>query len=65
MAKRIITAILNHDLDFLIRFQRNVIKNCSVEGIDPRMLLAMQDILHVLEAVEEIGIITELPNKES
>ena len=30
MAKRIITAILNHDMDFLIHFQRNVIKNCSV-----------------------------------
>lgn len=26
MAKRIITAILNHDMDFLIHFQRNVIK---------------------------------------
>ena len=61
MAKRIITAILNHDMDFLIHFQRNVIKNCSVEGIDPRM----RDILHILEAVKEIGILTELPNKES
>ncbi len=49
MAKRIITAILNHDMDFLIHFQRNVIKNCSVEGIDPRMLSAMRDILHILE----------------
>ena len=26
MAKRITTAILNHDMDFLIHFQRNVIK---------------------------------------
>lgn len=65
MAKRIITAILNHDMDFLIHFQRNVIKNCSVEGIDPRMISAMRDILHILEAVKEIGILTELPNKES
>ena len=65
MAKRIITAILNHDMDFLIHFQRNVIKNCSVEGIDPRMLSAMQDILHILEAVKEIGILTELHSKES
>ncbi len=65
MAKRIITAILNHDMDFLIHFQRNVIKNCSVEGIDPRMLSAMRDILHILEAVKEIGILTELPNKGS
>ncbi|WP_301208370.1 hypothetical protein [uncultured Alistipes sp.] len=52
-------------MDFLIHFQRNVIKTCSIEGIDPRMLSAMQDILHVLEAVKEIGILTELPNKES
>lgn len=65
MANKIATAIHNHDMDFLIHFQRNVIKNCSVEGIDPRMLSAMQDILHVLEAVNEIGILTELPNKES
>lgn len=65
MANKIATAILNHDMDFLIHFQRNVIKNCSVEGIDPRMLSAMQDILHILEAVNEIGILTELPNKES
>lgn len=65
MANKIATAILNHDMDFLIHFQRTVIKNCSVEGIDPRMLSAMQDILHVLEAVNEIGILTELPNKES
>lgn len=52
-------------MDFLIHFQRNVIKNCSVEGIDPRMLSAMRDILHILEAVKEIGILTELPSKES
>lgn len=65
MEKKIVTAILNHDMDFLIHFQRTVIKNCSVEGIDPRMLSAMQDILHILEAIREIGIITELPNKES
>jgi hypothetical protein len=52
-------------MDFLIHFQRNVIKNCSVEGIDPRMLSAMRDILHILEAVKEIGILTELPNKGS
>lgn len=65
MANKIATAILNHDMDFLIHFQRNVIKICSVEGIDPRMLSAMQDILHVLEAVNEIGILTELPNKEN
>lgn len=65
MAKRIVTAILNHDMDFLIRFQRTVIKNCSVEGVDPRMLSAMQDILHILEATKEIGILTELPSKES
>lgn len=65
MANKIATAILNHDMDFLIHFQRNVIKTCSVEGIDPCMLSAMQDILHVLEAVKEIGILTELPNKES
>lgn len=66
MAKRIVTAILNHDMDFLIRFQRTVIKNCSVEGGgDPRMLSAMQDILHILEATKEIGILTELPSKES
>ena len=65
MANKIATAILNHDMDFLIHFQRNVIKTCSIEGIDPRMLSAMQDILHVLEAVKEIGILTELPNNES
>lgn len=65
MANKIATAILNHDMDFLIHFQRNVIKNCSVEGIDPRMLSAMQDILHILEAVKEIGILTELSNKEN
>ncbi|MBS5524252.1 MAG: hypothetical protein KHX48_01500 [Alistipes sp.] len=51
-------------MDFLIHFQRNVIKNCSVEGIDPRMLSAMRDILHILEAAKEIGILTDLPNKE-
>ncbi len=33
--------------------------------VDPRMLSAMRDILHILEAVKEIGILTELPNKES
>lgn len=65
MAKRIITAILNYDMDFLIHFQRNVIKNCSAEGIDPRILSVMRDILHILEAVKEIGILTKLPNKES
>ena len=65
MANKIATAILNHDMDFLIHFQRNVIKTCSIEGIDPRMLSAMQDILHVLEAVKEIGILTESPNKQS
>lgn len=65
MANKIATAILNHDMDFLIHFQRNVIKTCSIEGIDPRMLSAMQDILHVLEAVKEIGVLTELPTKES
>ncbi len=65
MANKIATAILNHDMDFLIRFQRNVIKTCSIERIDPRMLSAMQDILHILEAVNEIGTLTELPNKES
>lgn len=65
MTKKIATAIIDHDMDFLIRFQRNVIKTCSVEGIDPRMLVAMQDILHVLEAAKEIGILTELPRKES
>lgn len=65
MTKKIATAIINHDIDFLIHFQRNVIKNCSVEGIDPRMLVAMEDILHVLEATKEVGILTELPNKES
>lgn len=65
MTKKIATAIIDHDMDFLIHFQRNVIKTCSKEGIDPRMLVAMQDILHVLEAAKEIGILTELPNKES
>lgn len=65
MTKKIATAIIEHDMDFLIHFQRNVIKTCSVEGIDPRMLMAMQDILHVLEAAKEIGILTELPSKES
>lgn len=65
MANKIATAILNHDMDFLIHFQRNVIKTCSVEGIDPRMLSAMQDILHILKAAKEIGILTELPQQES
>lgn len=65
MANKIVTAIIYHDMDFLIHFQRNVIKNCSVEGIDPRMLSAMRDILQVLEAVKEIGVLTELPTKES
>lgn len=51
MTNKIATAIIDHDMDFLIQFQRNVIKTCSIEGIDPRMLSAMQDILHVLEAV--------------
>lgn len=32
MAKRIITAILNHDMDFLIHFQRNVIKKLLRRG---------------------------------
>lgn len=62
---QIVTAIIDHDMDFLIHFQRNVIKNCSVEGIDPRVLSAMRDILQVLEAVKEIGVLTELPTKES
>lgn len=65
MANKIVTAIIGHDMDFLIHFQRNVIKNCSVEGIDPRVLSAMRDILQVLEAVKEIGVLTELPTKES
>lgn len=65
MEKKIVTAILNHDMDFLIHFQKNMIKACSADGIDTRMLSAMQDILHILEATREIGIITELPNKES
>lgn len=65
MANKIVTAIIDHDMDFLIYFQRNVIKNCSVEGIDPRVLSAMRDILQVLEAVKEIGVLTELPTKES
>lgn len=65
MANKIVTVIIDHDMDFLIHFQRNVIKNCSVEGIDPRMLSAMRDILQVLEAVKEIGVLTELPTKES
>lgn len=43
MANKIVTAIIDHDMDFLIHFQRNVIKNCSVEGIDPRVLSAMRD----------------------
>lgn len=65
MANKIVIAIIDHDMDFLIHFQRNVIKNCSVEGIDPRVLSAMRDILQVLEAVKEIGVLTELPTKES
>lgn len=65
MVDKIATLILNHDMDFLIHFQKNVIKNCSVEMFDPRMISAMRDILHVLEAVKEIGILTELPNGES
>lgn len=65
MANKIVTAIIDHDMDFLIHFHRNVIKNCSVEGIDPRVLSAMRDILQVLEAVKEIGVLTELPTKES
>lgn len=65
MANKIVTAIIDHDMDFLIHFQRNLIKNCSVEGIDPRVLSAMRDILQVLEAVKEIGVLTELPTKES
>ena len=65
MANKIVTQIIDHDMDFLIHFQRNVIKNCSVEGIDPRVLSAMRDILQVLEAVKEIGVLTELPTKES
>ena len=65
MANKIVTAIIDHDMDFLIHSQRNVIKNCSVEGIDPRVLSAMRDILQVLEAVKEIGVLTELPTKES
>ena len=65
MANKIVNAIIDHDMDFLIHFQRNVIKNCSVEGIDPRVLSAMRDILQVLEAVKEIGVLTELPTKES
>lgn len=27
MANKIVTAIIDHDMDFLIHFQRNVIKN--------------------------------------
>lgn len=65
MANKIVTAIIDHDMDFLIHFKRNVIKNYSVEGIDPRVLSAMRDILQVLEAVKEIGVLTELPTKES
>ena len=55
MANKIVTAIIDHDMDFLIHFQRNVIKNCSVEGIDPRVLSAMRDIclLYTSDAADE------------
>lgn len=63
MSQKIITTVISHDLDFLIHFQGDIIKVCK--GIDPQMISAMQDILHILEATREIGFITELPNKES
>lgn len=61
MAEKIITKIIGYDLDYLIRFQENVIKTCTTEGFDPNMLSAMQDIKNILEGIKECGLITELP----
>lgn len=57
---------LTHSLDFLIKFQRNTVKACRIQGMPEDVIDAMEDIQTILEAMKESGVIEHLPTiKES
>lgn len=57
---------LTHDLDFLIVFQQKIARACKLQGMPEEIIDATTDILTILEAMNESGVIEHLPTiKES
>lgn len=57
---------LTHDLDFLIEFQQKIVKECRIQGVPDDLINTAEDILTILEAMKESGLLVHLPKtKES